>query len=127
MTLRHRIAIEGGSRELEEALDWAARHAFHDLDFNADVEPNHLDRGSQDGARHLRAPPYPSRAANAVRRQRRRVLAVRRASRPGTLVNAGNVERYTRMALRVVMISCFPWIQAGTNEVVERAAAGVRG
>jgi len=40
MTLRDRIGFDAGSRELEEALDWAARHAFHYVDFNADVGPN---------------------------------------------------------------------------------------
>lgn len=43
------------------------------------------------------------------------------------LVNAGNVERYTRMGVRVVMTSFFPWIQAGAKELIERAAAGARG
>jgi len=42
----------------------------------------------------------------------------------GTLVNAGDVEHYTRMGVRVVMTSFFPWIQAGVKELVERAAAG---
>ncbi len=45
----------------------------------------------------------------------------------GTLVNAGNVERYTGMGVRVVMSSFFPWVQAGAKELIERAAAGVRG
>jgi 2-keto-3-deoxy-L-rhamnonate aldolase RhmA len=45
----------------------------------------------------------------------------------GMLVNAGNVERYTRMGVRVVMTSFFPWIQTGTKELIERAAAGARG
>jgi 4-hydroxy-2-oxoheptanedioate aldolase len=45
----------------------------------------------------------------------------------GTLVNSGNVERYTRMGVRVVMTSFFPWLQAGMTELVERAAAGARG
>jgi 4-hydroxy-2-oxoheptanedioate aldolase len=44
----------------------------------------------------------------------------------GTLVNAANVERYTRLGVRVVMTSFFPWIQAGAKELVERAAAGAR-
>jgi 4-hydroxy-2-oxoheptanedioate aldolase len=44
----------------------------------------------------------------------------------GTLVNAGNVERYTRMGVRVVMTSFFPWIQAGVKDLVERAATGAR-
>src|SRR5712691_4917567 len=48
MTLRDRIGFDAGSRELEQALAWAARHAFHYLDFNADVGPNHLDRWSAD-------------------------------------------------------------------------------
>ena len=45
----------------------------------------------------------------------------------GMLVNAGNVERYTRMGVRVVMTSFFPWIQAGAKDLMERAAAGARG
>ena len=45
----------------------------------------------------------------------------------GTLVNAGHVERYTRMGVRVAMSSFFPWIQAGAKELSERAAAGARG
>ena len=34
----------------------------------------------------------------------------------GTLVNVGNVERYTRLGVRLVMTSFFPWIQAGAKE-----------
>jgi 4-hydroxy-2-oxoheptanedioate aldolase len=45
----------------------------------------------------------------------------------GTLVNAGNVERYTRLGVRVVMTSFFPWIQAGAKDLIDRAAAGARG
>jgi 4-hydroxy-2-oxoheptanedioate aldolase len=45
----------------------------------------------------------------------------------GTLVNSGNVDRYTRMGVRAVMTSFFPWIQAGARDLIERAAAGVRG
>ena len=44
----------------------------------------------------------------------------------GTLVTAGNVERYTRMGVRCIMASFFPWIQAGAKELMERAAAGAR-
>ena len=44
----------------------------------------------------------------------------------GTLVNAGNVERYTRLGVRVVMTSFFPWIQAGAKDLIDRAAAGAR-
>ena len=45
----------------------------------------------------------------------------------GTLVNAGNVERYTRLGVRVVMTSFFPWIHAGASDLIARAAAGARG
>ena len=45
----------------------------------------------------------------------------------GTLVNSANVERYTRLGVRVVMTSFFPWIQAGAKDLMERAAAGARG
>jgi 4-hydroxy-2-oxoheptanedioate aldolase len=44
----------------------------------------------------------------------------------GTLVNAGNVERYTRMGVRAVMTSFFPWIQAGAQDLIARASAGAR-
>jgi len=44
----------------------------------------------------------------------------------GMLVNNANVERYTRMGVRLVMTSFFPWIQAGAKELMERAAAGSR-
>jgi len=44
----------------------------------------------------------------------------------GTLVNAGNVERYTRLGVRVVFTTFFPWIQAGTKDLLERAAAGAK-
>jgi 4-hydroxy-2-oxoheptanedioate aldolase len=43
-----------------------------------------------------------------------------------TLVNSSNVERYTRMGVRVVMTSFFPWIQAGAKDLMDRAAAGAR-
>ena len=45
----------------------------------------------------------------------------------GMLVNAGNVERYTRLGVRALMTSFFPWVQAGVKELTERAAAGARG
>jgi 4-hydroxy-2-oxoheptanedioate aldolase len=44
----------------------------------------------------------------------------------GTLVTTGNVERFTRLGVRLVMASFFPWIQAGARELMERAAAGTR-
>ena len=45
----------------------------------------------------------------------------------GTLVTAATVERYTRLGVRVVLAGFFPWIQAGAKDLIERAAAGVRG
>jgi len=45
----------------------------------------------------------------------------------GTLVNAGNVERYTRMGVRAIMASFFPWVQAGAKDLMDRAAAAARG
>ena len=44
----------------------------------------------------------------------------------GTLVSAANVERYTRMGVRVVFTVVFPWIQAGVKDVIERAASGAK-
>ncbi|MBM3220163.1 MAG: hypothetical protein FJZ38_16065 [Candidatus Rokubacteria bacterium] len=50
------------------------------------------------------------------------------AGRPcGTLVNAGNVERYTKMGVRALMTSFFPWIQAGADDLLARARAGAKG
>jgi len=45
----------------------------------------------------------------------------------GTLVSAANVERYTRMGVRCIMTSFFPWIAAGARDLMDRAAAGARG
>ena len=45
----------------------------------------------------------------------------------GTLVNADNIERYTRLGVRAVMTSFFPWIQAGAKALIERGTAGARG
>jgi 2-keto-3-deoxy-L-rhamnonate aldolase RhmA len=42
----------------------------------------------------------------------------------GMLVSTASVERYTRMGVRAVMTSFFPWIQSGAKELMERAAAG---
>jgi sugar phosphate isomerase/epimerase len=38
-----RIGFDTGGRRLEEALEWAARHGFRYVDFNADLGPNRLD------------------------------------------------------------------------------------
>ena len=54
MTLRDRIGFDAGARELEPALDWAVRHGFHYVDFNADTGANHLDRWSPERVRALR-------------------------------------------------------------------------
>jgi 4-hydroxy-2-oxoheptanedioate aldolase len=51
---------------------------------------------------------------------------VRAGRTAGMLVNGGNVERYTRMGVRAVMTSFFPWIQAGLRDLVDRAGAGAR-
>lgn len=45
----------------------------------------------------------------------------------GTLVNASNVERYTRLGVGVVMSSFFPWIEAGAVDLINKARAGARG
>jgi len=45
----------------------------------------------------------------------------------GMLVNTANVERYTRLGVRALMTSFFPWVQSGVKELAERAAAGARG
>ena len=45
----------------------------------------------------------------------------------GTLVSAANVERYTKLGVRVFMTPFFPWIQAGLKDVLERAAKGAKG
>src|SRR5262247_3948030 len=45
----------------------------------------------------------------------------------GTLVNAGNVERYTKLGVRALMTPFFPWIQAGCKDLMERAAKGAAG
>lgn len=52
---------------------------------------------------------------------------VRSGRTAGTLVSAGNVERYARMGVRLVMASFFPWIQTGARELMERAATGSQG
>ena len=44
----------------------------------------------------------------------------------GTLVSTANVERYTRLGVRVAFSVFFPWLQAGVNELIARAAAGAK-
>jgi sugar phosphate isomerase/epimerase len=55
LTLRERIGYDAGATPLESALEWAQRHAFHHVDFNADTGENHLDRWSADRVRAVRA------------------------------------------------------------------------
>ncbi len=52
---------------------------------------------------------------------------VRAGRTAGTLVSSANVERYTRLGVRCVMTSFFPWIAAGAKDLMERAAAGAKG
>src|SRR5499433_1465306 len=44
----------------------------------------------------------------------------------GTLVTLANVERYTKMGVRALMASFFPWIQAGAKDLMDRAAAAAK-
>src|SRR4029450_6418848 len=50
-----------------------------------------------------------------------RIVAAGRVA--GTLVNTGNVERYTRLGVRALMTPFFPRVQAARTESLERAAA----
>ncbi len=45
----------------------------------------------------------------------------------GTLVSSASVERYTKLGVRCIMTSFFPWIQAGAKDLMARAAAAARG
>jgi len=47
MSLIDRIGYDAGSTNLEDALETAAVHGFHYLDFNADIGPNRLDNWSE--------------------------------------------------------------------------------
>ena len=55
------------------------------------------------------------------------IKIVRSGRTAGMLVSVDNVERYTKLGVRVVMTSFFPWVQAGAKALVERGAAGARG
>jgi len=46
------------------------------------------------------------------------------AGSPARSSTSATSKRYTRLGVRVVMTSFFPWIQAGAKELIERAAAG---
>jgi sugar phosphate isomerase/epimerase len=54
VSLRERIGFDAGSTHLEEALAWAAAHALHYVDFNADRAPNHLGSWSDERVRAVR-------------------------------------------------------------------------
>ena len=54
----------------------------------------------------------------------RRIVGAGRTA--GMLVSNANVERYTRLGVRVVMTGFVPWIQAGVKELTERAVAGTK-
>jgi len=53
-TLRDRLGLDTGGTRLEDAMEWAARHHFHYLDFNGDLGPNHLDRWDAARVRAIR-------------------------------------------------------------------------
>jgi 4-hydroxy-2-oxoheptanedioate aldolase len=56
------------------------------------------------------------------------IAKIVRANRTaGTLVNMDNVERYTRLGVRAIMTSFYPWIQAGARDLMDRAAKGAKG
>ena len=52
---------------------------------------------------------------------------VQAGRKAGTLVSSANVERYTRLGVRCIMTSFFPWIQAGAKDLMDRAATGAKG
>lgn len=55
LPLRDRIGFDAGGTRVEDAVAWAAQHAFHHVDFNADGGANHLDKWPADRVRSLRA------------------------------------------------------------------------
>ena len=54
MGLRDRIGFDAGGTRLEDALESAAAHGIHYLDFNADVGPNRLDVWDDERVRAIR-------------------------------------------------------------------------
>jgi len=46
MSIRDRIGFDASANRLEDALDFAEKHGFYYLDFNADTGPNHMDSWS---------------------------------------------------------------------------------
>jgi sugar phosphate isomerase/epimerase len=55
MSVKERIGFDAGSARLEDALQWAARHGFHYVDFNADTGANQLDGWDTARTRAVRA------------------------------------------------------------------------
>lgn len=56
------------------------------------------------------------------------ITSIVRAGRTaGTLVTSATAERYTKMGVRAIMASFFPWLQAGAKDLMDRAAAGAKG
>lgn len=53
-SFRDRIGFDAGQRPVEKAVEFAIRHQFHYLDFNADRGPNHLDSWDKNRVRNLR-------------------------------------------------------------------------
>lgn len=49
-----RIGFDAGGTNLEDALETAATHSFHYLDFNADTGPNRLDNWNEKRAQAVR-------------------------------------------------------------------------
>jgi len=45
----------------------------------------------------------------------------------GMLVNLDNAERYTRMGVRTLMTSFFPWVQSSAKDLIDRAQKGAKG
>lgn len=54
MRLRERIGFDAGATRLEDALQWAAAHGLHYVDFNADIGPNRLTDWGRERVRALR-------------------------------------------------------------------------
>jgi hypothetical protein len=54
MSLRHRIGFDAGGTRLEDALQWAATHHLHYVDFNADTGANYLAAWSDERIRSVR-------------------------------------------------------------------------
>lgn len=54
MSIHDRMGFDAGAMRLEDALEWAAQHGFHYIDFNADRPPNALDAWDEARVRTIR-------------------------------------------------------------------------